>query len=64
MFLTTFLVINLADTKEQLENNVFTAAGIAQKHNCALYRLDNQQEKALMSALPLGMNYVPLNGGA
>ncbi|WP_207742026.1 VirB4-like conjugal transfer ATPase, CD1110 family [[Clostridium] symbiosum] len=63
MFLTTFLVINLADTKEQLENNVFTAAGIAQKHNCALYRLDNQQEKALMSALPLGMNYVPIERG-
>ena len=63
MFLTTFLVINLADTKEQLENNVFTAAGIAHKHNCALYRLDNQQEKALMSALPLGMNYVPIERG-
>ena len=60
MFLTTFIVINFADTKEQLENNVFAAAGIAQKHNCALYRLDNQQEKALMSSLPLGMNYVPI----
>jgi hypothetical protein len=63
MFLTTFLVINLADTKEVLENNVFAAAGIAQKHNCALYRLDNQQEKALMSSLPLGMNQIPIERG-
>ena len=63
MFLTTFIVINLADNKRQLENNVFQASGIAQKHNCALYRLDNQQEKALMSSIPLGMNYVPINRG-
>jgi hypothetical protein len=63
MFNMTFLVINLADTKEQLENDVFATAGIAQTHNCALYRLDNQQEKALMSSLPLGMNYVPIQRG-
>lgn len=63
MFLTTFIVINLADTKEVLENNVFAAAGIAQKHNCALYRLDNQQEKALVSSLPLGMNKIPIERG-
>lgn len=63
MFLMTFLVVNLADDKEQLENNVFAAAGIAQKHNCALYRLDNQQEAALMSSLPLGVNHVPIERG-
>lgn len=63
MFLTTFIVINLADTKEVLENNVFAAAGVAQKHNCALYRLDNQQEKGLVSSLPLGLNTVPIERG-
>lgn len=63
MFLLTFIVINIADTKEQLENDVFAAAGVAQKHNCALYRLDNQQEAALMSALPLGVNLVPIQRG-
>ena len=63
MFLTTFIIINLADTKQQLENNVFQASGIAQKHNCALYRLDFQQEKALMSSLPLGVNQVPIQRG-
>jgi type IV secretory pathway VirB4 component len=63
MFLTTFLIINIADTKEQLENNVFATAGVAQQHNCALYRLDNQQENALMSSLPLGKNYIPIEHG-
>ena len=63
MFLMTFTVINLADTKAKLENDVFAAAGIAQKHNCALYRLDNQQENALMSALPLAYNQIPIQRG-
>jgi len=63
MFHMTFIVINLADTKEQLENDVFAAAGIAQTHNCTLYRLDYQQEKALMSSLPLGFNHVPIQRG-
>ena len=40
MFLLTFLVVNLADTRQKLENNVFPSAGVAQKYNCALTRLD------------------------
>lgn len=34
MFLLTFLVLNVADTKQQLDNNVFQASSIAQKYNC------------------------------
>ena len=49
MFLLTFLVVNMADTKRKLENDIFAAAGIAQKYNCALTRLDYQQEAGLMS---------------
>lgn len=60
MFLLTFLVMNTADTKQQLENTVFQASGIAQKHNCALVRLDFQQEKGLMSSLPLGLNQIEI----
>lgn len=56
MFLVTFLILNTADTKQQLENTVFQASGIAQKHNCTLVRLDYQQEQGFMSALPLGLN--------
>lgn len=40
MFLLTFLVVNFADTRQKLENNVFQSAGVAQKYNCALIRLD------------------------
>ncbi|PKM75568.1 MAG: conjugal transfer protein TraE [Firmicutes bacterium HGW-Firmicutes-17] len=56
MFLVTFLLMNTADTKQQLENIVFQASGIAQKHNCTLVRLDYQQEQGFMSSLPLGLN--------
>ena len=56
LFLLTFLVMNTADTKQQLENIVFQASGIAQKHNCTLVRLDYQQEQGFMSSLPLGYN--------
>lgn len=56
MFLMTFLILNTADTKQQLENTVFQASGIAQKHNCTLVRLDYQQEQGFMSSLPLGLN--------
>ncbi len=34
--------------------------GIAQKYNCALKRLDYQQEPGLMSCLPLAVNLVPI----
>ena len=63
MFLLTFLVINMADTKRKLENDIFAAAGIAQKYNCALTRLDYQQEAGLMSSVPLGENLIPIQRG-
>lgn len=63
MFLLTFLVVNLADTKQKLENDVFAAAGIAQKYNCALTRLDYQQEAGLMSSVPIGQNLIPVQRG-
>ncbi|MEG0494070.1 MAG: conjugal transfer protein TraE, partial [Clostridia bacterium] len=63
MFLLTFLVLSTADTKQKLENNVFQAQSIAQKYNCALERLDFQQEKALVSSLPLGYNQICIQRG-
>ena len=63
MFLLTFLVVNMADTKRKLENDIFAAAGIAQKYNCALTRLDYQQEVGLMSSVPLGENLIPIQRG-
>lgn len=63
MFLLTFLVMNTGKTKQELENNVFQAASIAQKHNCNLIRLDYQQEQGLMSTLPLANNLIEIQRG-
>lgn len=38
MFMVTFLVLNTGRTEQELENNVFQAQSIAQKHNCNLRR--------------------------
>lgn len=63
MFLLTFLVMNTGKTKQELENNVFQAVSIAQKHNCNLVRLDYQQEQGLMSTLPLASNLIEIQRG-
>ena len=63
MFLLSFLVMNVGRTKQELENNVFQAASIAQKHNCNLIRLDYQQEQGLMSTLPLASNQIEIQRG-
>ena len=63
MFLVTVLVVNTAKKKQKLENDVFAAAGIAQKYNCALKRLDWQQEQGFMSSLPLGINQIEIQRG-
>ncbi len=63
MFLLTFTVVNFAPTREKLENEVFAVSGIAQKYNCALKRLDWQQEQAFASSLALGYNGVEIQRG-
>ena len=63
MFLLTFTVVNLAPTRQRLENDVFTVSGIAQKYNCALRRLDWQQEQGFVSSLALGYNGIEIQRG-
>jgi len=63
MFLVTFLIMNTADGKQTLDNNIFQAQGIAQKYNCQLVRLDFQQESGLNSSLPLGHNQIEIQRG-
>lgn len=60
MFLITFLIMNTGKSQQELENNVFQASSIAQKHNCNLRRLDFQQEQGLMSSLPLANNLIEI----
>ena len=63
MFLLTFLVVNIADTKQKLDNDIFKASSVAQKYNCQLTRLDFQQEQGFVSALPLGVNQIKIQRG-
>lgn len=60
MFLVTVLVQNMAPKRQKLFTDIFSAAGIAQKYNCALKRLDYQQEQGLMSSLALGYNQIEI----
>ena len=60
MFLVTVMFLNTAKNRQELDNAVFQVAGIAQKYNCALRRLDYMQEDGLMSSLSLGVNHVPI----
>ena len=60
MFLVMIVFLNTAKTKQELDNAVFQTAGIAQKYNCSLRRLDYMQEPGLMSSLPLGLNLIPI----
>lgn len=52
--------LHTAKTKQELDSAVFQTAGIAQKFNCTLNRLDYLQEQGLMSSLPLANNLVPI----
>ncbi|MCD7889679.1 MAG: PrgI family protein [Oscillospiraceae bacterium] len=63
MFLVTVMFLNTGKTKQELENSIFQIAGIAQKYNCVLRRLDYMQEEGLMSSLPLGVNHIPIKRG-
>ena len=63
MFLVTFLILNTADTKRQLGNNVFQTNSIAQKYNCSITALDYQQEEGMVSSLPLGLNQIEIQRG-
>jgi hypothetical protein len=62
-FLITFLIMNTADTKRKLDNILFQEAGIAQKYNCQLKRLDFQQEDGLFSSVPIGNNLIDIKRG-
>ena len=61
--MVTFLIMNTGATKQELDNNIFQASSIAQKHSCNLRRLDFQQEQGLMSSLPLAQNLIEIERG-
>ena len=63
MFLITFLMLNTAPSKKQLNLNVKQAQSIAVQHNCQLVPLEFQQESGMVSCLPLGYNKISIQRG-
>ncbi len=61
LFLVTVVIYNTADSRQKLENTIFQLNGIAQKYNCAIRRLDYQQESGFLTSLPLGENFIEIN---
>ncbi|MDR0812848.1 MAG: TnpV protein [Oscillospiraceae bacterium] len=63
MFLVTFLILNTAKTRRKLDTDLLAVSGIANKHSCAVKRLDFCQEQGFMSSLALGVNQVEIQRG-
>lgn len=55
-FYLTFTITVFEKNQKELDNAIFKLSNIAQKQNCTLVKMKFQQEKALISALPLGEN--------
>lgn len=60
-FLVTLVIVHMADTKDELEEDTKSLAGIASKYLCKLGKLNIQQEEGLKSVLPLGKNYLDID---
>ena len=60
LFLVTLVFLNTERSRRDLDLAILQTAGIAQKYNCALRRLDYMQEIGMVSSLPLGYNTVPI----
>lgn len=56
MFLVSFVILNVAKTKQKLDRGIENVASICNRHNCPLKILDHRQEQGLVSSLPLGIN--------
>lgn len=55
-FYLTFTITVMENNKKDLDNAIYRLQNIASQQNCRLKTMKNQQEKAFISALPLGNN--------
>ena len=60
LFLVTIVFLNTERSRRELDLALLQTAGIAQKYNCALRRLDYMQETGMVASLPLGWNPVSI----
>lgn len=55
-FYLTFTITVFENSLKELDNAIYRLKTVAQKQNCSLVNMKYQQEKALLSALPIGEN--------
>lgn len=60
MIIATITVMNTATTKQKLENTISQVQSLCTKYNCIMKRLDYQQERGLVTSLPLGKNRIEI----
>lgn len=60
LFNSVITVVQTAENRKTLEDNIFELHGILTPYQCRLIRLDNRQEQGYMSSLPLGNNSIEL----
>lgn len=60
LLLVTFLIVNTGKTLQELEENISRLKRNVQQKDCALCRLDYQQEQGFMSSLPLAHNQIEI----
>lgn len=58
VFNAVITIVQTANTRKELEDNIFELNEILSPYQCRLVRLDNRQEQGYMSSLPLGNNNV------
>lgn len=58
MFTLTALIYTCADSKEQLQEQIFQISSVCRQNGCMTETLDYLQEDALNSILPLGKNHI------
>lgn len=61
VFLVSVILVHLADSKEELNDDTEILKNTASKNICKLGVLNYQQEQGLKSVLPLGVNYLKID---
>lgn len=56
MFMLSVVIVNIAKSKQKLEDTFSQLSSICSRNNCALKKLDHQQEQGMISSLPLGVD--------
>lgn len=60
LFLNTIIITAYGTSPKMVDATINKLKSIAQTHSCTLNPLDNMQEYALMSSVPIGINFIEI----